>query len=89
MKDHTHTFLLEVRDTPGVLVRIAQVFARRGSNIRALHVQPRPHAPWSTMTISVKNVQHIGQLQLQLEKLVDIKSVVVQEQTTNKEQSRE
>lgn len=45
---HTHyTFLLEVRDVPGVLVRVAQVFARRGCNIRSVQVHPQgdPDSP--------------------------------------------
>lgn len=86
MKHIDYTFLLTVRDTPGVLVRVAQVFGRRGCNIRSLHVQPAANIPWSTMTISVRDVANAEQLQLQLEKLVDVKSAAVQEQK-NKEES--
>lgn len=76
-----YTFTLNVRDTPGVLMRVAQVFGRRGCNIRSLHVQPsKENEPWSTMVISVHNVSHAKQLQLQLEKLVDVQSVTVHEQ---------
>ena len=35
-----HTFSLVTRDKPGVLVRIALVFARRGYNIESLAVSP-------------------------------------------------
>jgi acetolactate synthase I/III small subunit len=75
-----YTFLLEVRDTPGVLVRIAQVFARRGCNIRTIRVQPSTNAPWSTMTIPALKIAHVEQLQRQLEKLIDVRSVFVSEQ---------
>jgi acetolactate synthase I/III small subunit len=69
------TLVLEVRNQPGVLVRIAHVFARRGCNIRSLHVSPHPDEQWSTMTIVVRNVARVDQMVHQLQKLVDIKNV--------------
>lgn len=78
MQEITYTLILEVRNKPGVLVRIAHVFARRGCNIQSLHVQPHKHKEdWSTMTITVKNVARIEQIVAQLEKLVDIASVKI------------
>jgi acetolactate synthase-1/3 small subunit len=75
MQQVYYTLVLEVRDQPGVLVRIAHVFARRGCNIRSLHVQPHPDTNWSTMTIIVRNVAHIQQIVHQLEKLIDVARV--------------
>lgn len=78
MQEVTYTLVLEVRNKPGVLVRIAHVFARRGCNVQSLHVQPHKHdESWSTMTIAVKNVAHIDQIVRQLEKLVDVARVDV------------
>ena len=70
-----HTLVLIVRNEPGVLVRIAHVFARRGCNIRSLHVAPHPDEQWSTMTIIVRNVPRVDQIIHQLQKLVDVSSV--------------
>lgn len=76
MQEVTYTLVLEVRNKPGVLVRIAHVFARRGCNIQSLHVQPHKDSEdWSTMTIAVKNVAHIEQIVQQLQKLVDVARV--------------
>jgi acetolactate synthase I/III small subunit len=70
-----HTLVLTVRNQPGVLVRIAHVFARRGCNIRSLHVGPHPDEQWSTMTIVVRGIPRIDQITHQLQKLVDVSSV--------------
>jgi acetolactate synthase I/III small subunit len=78
MQEVTYTLVMEVRNKPGVLVRIAHVFARRGCNIQSLHVQPHgTDEAWSTMTIAVKNVSHIEQIIHQLQKLVDVARVDV------------
>jgi acetolactate synthase I/III small subunit len=71
----SYTLTLTVRDVPGMLVRVAQVFARRGCNIRSLQVAPQEETRWSAMTIEVQDVAHIEQITRQLEKLVDVKSV--------------
>ena len=70
---------LNMRDVPGILVRVAQVFARRGCNIRSLHVEPQGDTRWSVMTIEVRNVKQIVQITRQLEKLVDVGHVLVEE----------
>jgi len=83
MLDITYTLLLEVRDVPGVLVRVAQVFARRGCNIHSIHVEHPAGHKWSHMEIRVKNVARIDQIVSQLEKLIDIHQVTVR--STEKE----
>jgi acetolactate synthase-1/3 small subunit len=79
METTDFTLTLTVRDVPGILVRIAQVFARRGCNIRSLHVDPQGETLWSIVTIRVCDVAHITQITRQLEKLVDVGAVVVSE----------
>jgi acetolactate synthase small subunit len=69
------TFELKVRDIPGVLVRIAHAFARRGYNIRALHVEPIEDSQWSLMTIVAVDAPRLSDMGGVLEKLVDVYSV--------------
>ena len=80
MTDHVFTLTLLVRDAPGVLVRVAQVFARRGCNINSTHVTPHTNKAWSHMKINVRNVTRMDQIVHQLEKLIDVESVLVHEQ---------
>lgn len=82
-----HTIVLIVRNQPGVLVRIAHVFARRGCNIRSLHVGPHDDEKWSTMTIVVRGVPRVDQITHQLQKLVDVSSAKVHKTTTILEQT--
>ena len=77
MRHVDYTFTLEVRDEPGVLVRVAQVFARRGCNISSLDVRPEQDGPWSIMNIDAYDVPRPEQIHYQLEKLVDVHSVTV------------
>jgi acetolactate synthase-1/3 small subunit len=79
MTDITYTLTLLVRDAPGVLVRVAQVFARRGCNINSIHVLPHTEDNWSNRIITVRNVTRMDQIVNQLEKLIDVKSVYVHE----------
>jgi acetolactate synthase-1/3 small subunit len=74
----TQTMVLKVRDIPGVLVRVAHIFARRGYNIKSLHVEPVSGSPWSTMTIVMQTAPRLEQVTAQLEKLVDVFSVKLQ-----------
>jgi acetolactate synthase small subunit len=76
-----YTLILTVRDAPGVLVRVAQVFARRSANISAIHVARIQDSPWSQMKITVHNIARIDQIQSQLEKLVDVYAVSVRKQS--------
>ena len=77
MLDSIYMLTLEVRDVPGVLVRVSQVFARRGCNISSIHVEHPDGTPWSHMNITVRNVAGIEQIIQQLEKLVDVHQVTV------------
>ncbi len=68
-----HTLSVFVANKPGVLARIAQVFARRGYNIDSLVVSPSKDGRYSRMTIAAKG-SHEGleQILFQLGKLVDV-----------------
>ena len=68
------TIGLLVNDQPGVLMRISQVFSRRGYNIESLVVSPA-HVQSSTsrMTITCSGPADVlHQIILQLDKLVDV-----------------
>ncbi len=68
-----HTFSLVTRDKPGVLVRIALVFARRGYNIESLAVSPGATAGFARMTILSRGApDNVDQIIKQLAKLVDV-----------------
>lgn len=68
-----HTFSLVTRDKPGVLVRIALVFSRRGYNIASLAVSPGGTAGFARMTIvSHGDPENVDQMLKQLAKLVDV-----------------
>jgi len=70
---HRVTIGLLVYDRPGVLVRIAQVFSRRGYNIESLVVSPTNVASTSRMTITSSGPEDVfQQIILQLNKLVDV-----------------
>ena len=51
MSKHTLSVLVENR--PGVLTRVAGLFARRGFNIHSLAVGPTEHPEVSRMTVVV------------------------------------
>jgi acetolactate synthase-1/3 small subunit len=72
--DHAiHTFSIVTKDLPGVLVRIALVFARRGYNIESLAVSPGAKLGFSRMTITSRgSSQNVEQIKKQLAKLVDV-----------------
>ena len=72
--DHTYTITLTVRNSPGVLVRCAQVFSRRGDNIETLHVAPTPNGfATSLMTITAHGEAGTHQRTIeQLKKLIDV-----------------
>jgi acetolactate synthase I/III small subunit len=78
-----HTLVLTVRNQPGVLVRIAHVFARRGCNIQSLHVEAHTDEQWSTMTIVVRDVPRIEQIVHQLHKLIDVANAKTHDFTTD------
>jgi acetolactate synthase-1/3 small subunit len=69
----THTISLFVHDRPGVLVRVALVFSRRGYNIESLVVSPAAREGFSRMTITCSGAaQILEQIIKQLTKLVDV-----------------
>jgi acetolactate synthase-1/3 small subunit len=79
--DHSYILTLTVRNRPGVLVRCAQVFGRRGHNIEALHVTAdKSDNNISTMQITAYGAKDtIQQIVAQLGKLVDVLNVTEEE----------
>jgi acetolactate synthase-1/3 small subunit len=68
-----HTLGVYVSDKPGVLARIAQVFARRGFNINSLVVSPSMDGCFSRMTITAKgDPAGLDQIIQALRKLIDV-----------------
>jgi acetolactate synthase-1/3 small subunit len=68
-----HTISLYVNNTPGVLVRVALVFARRGYNIESLVVSPAARGEFSRMTVTCSgDPETLEQIIKQLAKLVDV-----------------
>jgi acetolactate synthase-1/3 small subunit len=69
-----HTISVLVRNQPGVLVRVALVFARRGYNIESLVVSSDPvNANFSRMTITCSgDPETLEQIIKQVAKLVDV-----------------
>jgi len=62
-----------VCNKPGVLVRIAQTFARRGYNVDSLVVSPAHNTNFSRITVVVQGVpSSYDQILRQLNKLVDV-----------------
>jgi acetolactate synthase-1/3 small subunit len=76
MTDHgRHTISLYVANKPGVLNRIAQVFARRGYNIDSLVVSESTNADYSYMNIVASgDGETLVQIIKQLNKLIDVVS---------------
>ena len=72
-----HIMSVTVRDKPGVLVRIAGLFARRGFNIESLSVaqSSRPGLSRTTFVISSQD-ESIEQVEKQLQKLIDVVKVI-------------
>ena len=75
--DRTYTVTLQVRNRPGVLVRCAQIFGRRGHNIEALLVVPlNGNQEAAQMTITAFGKPDVmQQIIAQLAKLVDVISI--------------
>jgi acetolactate synthase I/III small subunit len=72
-----HTLSVLVENKPGVLVRIAGLFARRGFNIDSLAVGPTEHADLSRITIVVNCDEHpLEQVTKQLNKLINVLKIV-------------
>src|SRR6195256_5938563 len=68
-----HVLSLLVENKPGVLARIAGLFARRGFNIDSLAVGPTQDPAVSRVTLTVDGASHpIDQVTKQLHKLVNV-----------------
>jgi acetolactate synthase-1/3 small subunit len=71
-----HTLSALVQDQPGVLTRIAGMFARRGFNIDSLTVGPTERPGISRITMVVPgDEQDVEQMTKQLYKLIDVLKV--------------
>lgn len=71
-----HTITALVENTPGVLARVAGLFARRGFNIESLAVSITEEPTISRMTIVVGGDERaLEQIQKQLNKLVEVVKV--------------
>ena len=69
----THIISAFVNNKPGVLVRVALVFSRRGFNIESLVVSPGAEGRFSRMTITCSgHNEDLEQVVKQLAKLVDV-----------------
>ena len=75
-----HTLSVLVEDKPGVLTRVAGLFAARGFNIDSLAVGPTERAGLSRMTIVV-NVENktLEQIKKQLNKLIHVIKILEHE----------
>lgn len=72
-----HTLSVLVEDQPGVLARIASLFARRGFNIESLAVGPTEATGVSRMTIVVNVAESpLEQVTKQLNKLINVLKIV-------------
>src|ERR687883_344100 len=68
-----HTLSVLVENKPGVLARIAGLFARRGFNIESLAVGPTDNTSISRITLTVDGAAHpMDQVTKQLHKLVNV-----------------
>lgn len=74
---NTHTLSVLVENKPGVLTRVAALFARRGYNISSLAVGPTEHPEISRITVAVDvDQQPLEQITKQLNKLVNVLKIV-------------
>lgn len=68
-----HTLSIFVNNEPGVLMRICQVFSRRGFNIDSLVVSRGRSARYSRMTIGISgDSEGLEQIIRQVSKLIDV-----------------
>jgi len=82
MSDDTlHTISVLVEDKPGVLTRVAGLFAARGYNINSLAVGPTETAGLSRMTVVVDvESKPLEQVTKQLNKLVNVIKILEHDQ---------
>ncbi len=79
-----HTLSVLVENKPGVLTRVAGLFARRAFNIHSLAVGPTEHAEISRITVVV-DVEELPleQVTKQLNKLINVLKIVELEQDSS------
>jgi len=71
--DRYHTLVVRVENKPGVLARVAGLFARRGFNIESLAVAPTDDDNFSRITIVVDvESAPLEQVVKQLDKLINV-----------------
>ena len=75
---NTHTLSVLVENKPGVLARVAGLFARRGYNIESLAVGPTEREEFSRITIqvAVDDQLVLEQITKQLNKLIEVLKIV-------------
>jgi acetolactate synthase-1/3 small subunit len=68
-----HTISVFVENLPGVLMRVAGLFSRRGYNIESLAVGPTEHEAYSRITVvAALDTKPVEQVVKQLNKLVPV-----------------
>ncbi len=68
-----HTISIYVNNRPGVLLRVAQVFARRGFNIDSLVVSAAVDGKFSRMTVTAQGDQEVlSSIIKQVSRLIDV-----------------
>jgi acetolactate synthase-1/3 small subunit len=73
VRSSQHSISLLVNNKPGVLIRIALVFARRGYNIDSLVVSPAHNGKYARMNIVASGEpKTLEQILKQLNKLIDV-----------------
>ena len=74
---HNVLITLTVANHPGVLCRIAGLFARRNYNLDGVHVKGLSGTSESLMQLVVKEDPKLSQVLKQLEKLYDVKQIAI------------
>lgn len=83
-RPRTHTLSVLVEDKPGVLARVAALFARRGYNIHSLAVGATEQKDLSRMTIVVDvEDSPLEQITKQLNKLINVIKIVEQDESNS------
>jgi acetolactate synthase-1/3 small subunit len=77
----SHTLSVLVANHPGVLARVASLFARRGFNIESLTVGPTLDPEISRMTVvaAVEDIEVLEQIVKQLNKLIEVYKIIEME----------
>ena len=84
MINDNHTISILVVNKPGVLMRVAQIFSRRGFNIDSLVVSSGIDNKYARMTITAQgNEENLDQIKMQLSKLVDVMHCIEHEDSNS------